>query len=283
MTGEYVRGFLKVLLRSSHRERDLSWLDYSSVRDITADGQTVLFDESAAGGGAKYAVYIRRVDGSPAIRISDGVASALSHDNRWAICFDPHQNPSPLMIVPTGAGETRQIATPGLHHEFASWFPDGQSIVFTGVQSGSSRLYIQRLDGGSPRPITPQGIRITAGASVSPDGRLIAALREGRLTICRADAGQPPYGIPLLSPAARFIGWSTDPRFLYTAHAENWIVSIDRVEVSSGKMQHWTDIALTDLSGLRGRANAHITPDGNTIAYSFRRELTNLFLVDQGR
>jgi Tol biopolymer transport system component len=285
MTDERANSVMNLTSRDGARVRDLSWLDYSVVRDLSNDGQTILFDESAAGGGTSYSVYVRHVDGSPAIRLGDGVASSLSRDGRWAISFNPHLNPAPLVIVPTGAGEPRQLVTPGLHHEWASWFPDGGRVAFNGVEKGhGSRLYVQSLAGGAPRPISPDGVRISWGNWVSPDGRLIAATSATRrLTIYAADGLQPPFEIPRLNPTARFIGWSTDPRFLYTSTTTNWVMSIERVEVSTGRAEHWTDIRPVEVAGLEGRGRSRITPDGNTITYGFTRRLTNLFLVDGAR
>ena len=47
------------------KERDLSWLDWSVPGDLSADGRTVLFAETGEGGGPKYAVYLRKTDGTP--------------------------------------------------------------------------------------------------------------------------------------------------------------------------------------------------------------------------
>src|SRR6266481_5786986 len=41
----------------SDRERDLSWFDFSTLADFSADGQTVLFTETGEGGGTTYGVY----------------------------------------------------------------------------------------------------------------------------------------------------------------------------------------------------------------------------------
>jgi hypothetical protein len=51
------------------RPRDASWLDYSLVRHISADGRTVLFVEGGRGGGASYAVFVS----------GDGAAYACSY------------------------------------------------------------------------------------------------------------------------------------------------------------------------------------------------------------
>ena len=54
------------------REKDLSWLDWSGVRDISADGSWFAFVESGEGGGPGYSAYSRRMDGSPPVRLGEG-------------------------------------------------------------------------------------------------------------------------------------------------------------------------------------------------------------------
>ena len=63
--------------RASPKERDLSWLDWSTPGDLSADGRTVLFAETGEGGGPKYAVYLRKTDNSPAIRLSEGIGHGV--------------------------------------------------------------------------------------------------------------------------------------------------------------------------------------------------------------
>ena len=72
--------------------RELSWFDWSSDRALSADGKLLLFDESGEGGGANGGVYLRPTDGSPAVRLSEGLGVALSPDSAWALTRTP---PSP--------------------------------------------------------------------------------------------------------------------------------------------------------------------------------------------
>jgi len=60
-------------------ERELSWLDSSQARDLSADGRTLLFYESSEGAASgNYDVYIRKTDGSPAVRIGERAARAVA-------------------------------------------------------------------------------------------------------------------------------------------------------------------------------------------------------------
>src|SRR5664279_5625921 len=59
----------------SEKDRDLSLLDWSLVRDLSPDGKLLLFDETGEGGGARHALYMRSTDGSPAVQLGSGWAA----------------------------------------------------------------------------------------------------------------------------------------------------------------------------------------------------------------
>src|SRR5664279_3972996 len=147
------------------KERDLSWLDYSYPTDISADCKTLLFDEEGIGGGVQYgdvqdltyAVYIRNTDGSPAVRLGEGGATALSPDEKWVIIYTPN-SPAQLRLLPTGAGETKSLTNDAINHQWARWFPDGKRFVFAGNEAGRGvHLFVQDISGGTPKSITPEG------------------------------------------------------------------------------------------------------------------------------
>ena len=91
--------------------RDLSWYDWSIAKDISSDGQSVLFEEGSEPAGPTDAVAIRKVDGSPPIRLGDGTADTLSPDGKWAISLQ-RTGPAQLTLLPTGAGQARQLSFP---------------------------------------------------------------------------------------------------------------------------------------------------------------------------
>ena len=98
-------------LAGRSEERELSWLDYSFLRDLSPDGTTLLFDEEGEGGGAGYSVYIRKTDGSAAVRLGEGLAQALSPDGKWALTIV--QSPPQLRLLPTGPGEAKDLTQAG--------------------------------------------------------------------------------------------------------------------------------------------------------------------------
>jgi Tol biopolymer transport system component len=137
--------------------RDLTWLDWTLVRGITADGTRILFDETGLGGGTLGSVYVRGTDGSPAIRLGDGSAYNLSPDGAWALA-GVGLGRSRLELVPCGAGEPRTIPTGDLDVDHVSWFPDGRSLCCLASEPGRARkLYKIDLASGKREPFSEEG------------------------------------------------------------------------------------------------------------------------------
>ena len=109
---------------------------WSQATDITPDGQTLFFGESGEGGGPGYSVYVRKMDGSPAVRLGEGSPHALSPDGKWALAAIKPSDPQ-LVLYPTGAGEARILPREGLRIQTAHWFPDGARLAITASEPGT--------------------------------------------------------------------------------------------------------------------------------------------------
>jgi eukaryotic-like serine/threonine-protein kinase len=139
------------------KERDLSWLDQGSLTDFSPDGRAILIDYVGEGSGTNGATYLRKTDGSPAVRLGDGIGARLSPDGKRALAvrFTPPQ----IVLLPTGAGEERVLER-GPIEQYA-W---GQSGSRTGSESPSWAVN-----------------RVTTGAAifrVSRAARLVLSLRK---------------------------------------------------------------------------------------------------------
>jgi eukaryotic-like serine/threonine-protein kinase len=282
---------MAVLSSGAQSERRLTWLDWSLFNDISDDGKTVLFTESGAGGGPNYSVYLRNLDGSPAVRLGDGEASALSPDGQWAIVDHPHDSGSgQLFLLPTGAGESRQLTSGNLDHLTPSWLPDSKSIIFTGLEKGHGpRIYIQSLDGGQARAITPEGFAIPRHA-VSPDGKsFIAAEVSPQKGLVRdvifPIGGGEPRVVSNWTKGDVPVRWSSDGRSIY-AYEIGTTTSpsrIFRVDLTTGQRTLVKQWMPADLAGFAVWTTVGITPDGKTIVYSYGRALSILYLVKTAR
>lgn len=153
----------------STEERELGWLGWSLLRDISADGTKIVFDEEADGGGPNYTAFMRDTDGSPPVRISDGVALAISPDNQWVITRSAQGGP--LRLVPTGAGDARQLTHDKVSYTDVRYFSDRKRLLATGIEPGhSARDYLIDVATGDSKPLTAEGL---VGADLSPDERQI--------------------------------------------------------------------------------------------------------------
>ena len=147
------------------RQRDLAWFEGALLAALSRDGDTVLFSDRGLGTGSPFQshTYLRRTDGSPAVRLGEGTALSLSPDGKWAL--SRLRGPSRCLLLPTGPGESRPLPTGDLECEYASWFPDGSRLLVVGKEQGRPfRLFVQDLDGRQRRAITPEGLAVNSSA-----------------------------------------------------------------------------------------------------------------------
>ncbi len=262
------------------KEHDLSWLDWSNASDISADGKTLLFSEAGEGGGAGYSVYVRRMDGSPAVRLGEGSAQELSPDGKWALTITRIASEPQLVLYPTGAGETKTLLREGLVAQAAHWLPDGKQILLTASETGhGSRLYLWNLSGGKPRAISPEGYR-SFPRTVSPDGKLVAVRGPDQRLYLYPLAGGEPSAIPGLTAEDTPTAWSADGRFLYVYRRRELPAKVYRLDVATGRKEFWRELMPFDAAGVRSISPPIVTPDGKAYAYAYIRTLSDLYLVE---
>jgi eukaryotic-like serine/threonine-protein kinase len=277
---EGIRVELSALAPGEKSERDLSWFDYSYLGDMSSDGKTILFAEEGSGGGPLYTTYIRKTDGSPAVRLGDGGALSLSPDGRWALAALP-KVPTELQLLPTGAGEPRLLSLGDITPQMvmSGWLPEGSGVVVGGTEKGhAARLYLFHPDSGKARPITPEGY-ISVMAPLSPDGREVATRSpEGDPVLCEV-AGGKPEKIQGLDPGNVPVGWTADGKSLYVMASRQFPLAIFRLNLETHRKEAWKTITPADTAGAVGVPDMRITPDGKAYAYTFVRVLDDLYLV----
>jgi Tol biopolymer transport system component/predicted Ser/Thr protein kinase len=259
------------------RERNLTWLNWSFPDDISNDGATLLFDEQSLG-REKYFCYVRKTDGSPAVLLGQARGYALSPDGRWALAANP--DASQLTLLPTGAGSPKALPKGGLVYQWGTFFPDGRRLLLWANEPGrGSRLFVQEIDGGAPRPITPEGYELPyRGRPISPDGRTATALGPDRRIHLVPLEGGDSRPLPGALEGYNPVGWTADGRALYVLRA-GMPARVDVFEVATGARRLWKEITPPDPAGVLAVEPVLITPDGKSYVYSYRRILDDLFLV----
>ena len=280
MTSDIQREGILGLVPGRTTERDLSWLDWSFCRALSDDGKTLLFDEEGVGAGNKYAVCLRKTDGSPAVQLGEGYACGLSPDGRWALSIIPYATPPRIMLLPTGAGESKPLTDAPFYATFAKWFPDGKRVAIQGHEPGhGDRLYVQDLADGKMKPISPEGVGL-AGAGVTPDGRYLTGVSPDRKPVlCALENGQCT-AIQGVEAGDISIRWSSDGGTLYVYPRAEIPCRIFAVDVQSGKRKPWKTVMPNDPAGITSVSPVLMTPDTQYYVYGYSRFLSDLYLVD---
>jgi Tol biopolymer transport system component/tRNA A-37 threonylcarbamoyl transferase component Bud32 len=267
---------ISALAPGARQERDLSWFDASSILDISSDGGAILFEELSYGTPRNPAIYLRKTDGSQAVRLGDGNRPVLSPDGKFVACILNDAPKTELSLLPTGPGEARVFSTPGMHYDRVEWFPDGQKLLFTGNQTNRpTRTYLEDIRGGAPTAITPEG---TPAMHVSPDGKYLTAVMGGKLNLFPvSDAPQKP-AIDVQGGES-VVRWSADGRYVFLRRNEGpTVVNINRLDLASGREVPWKQLKPADPVGVE-IGEVVLTPDGNAYAYSFQRDISTLYLA----
>jgi eukaryotic-like serine/threonine-protein kinase len=274
-----------ILSRTGQPDRDLGWLQDSITPYLSADGKVMVFHDSSV--GLYYTTCIRKTDGSPVTQLGPGSGVALSPDGKWAMSI-LYSDPPELRLLPIGPGEAVTLERgPIVTYEFGDWLPDGKNVLLTGNEAGKRiRAYVQSVTGGSPKPITPEGIDVVP-RGISPDGKWVAAIDGEQKIVLYPLSGGEPVAVPGVEAGESPIRFNADGSALYVARSGEYPVPVFKVEVKSGRRQLLRDILPAERAGLTpqrtDRGYIHVTPDGTVFAYTYTRWRGNLYLVEHGQ
>ena len=260
------------------KDIDLSWFDWTISRSVSRDGQWVVLEEDGEGGGPDYSVFLRKTDGSPAIRLGTGMGLDISPDGQWVASTSVRQ-PAPTVLLPTGAGQPITLADGQLFHsQLLSFLPDGKGVIMVAAEAGQApRTYIQMLDGSPRRTVGPEGFR---GVLVSPDGKYVLGKKDQRFCIVPLAGDQTLQPLPFIQANESVSGWTADNKGLYVGDPSSLPTSIYVVDIQTGQRHLHHQNAPPDLSGVPGVDLGLTTPDGKFYAYDVPRVLSYLYVVE---
>ena len=263
-----------VLAPGQSAEQDISSLDGIGVFDMSDDGKTFLFQYYGEGSGNNYTSYLGKADGTPPVRLGEGASIALSPDGKWALTII--NEPRQVVLLPTGAGEIRHLDRKGLEETGdGAWAPDSRHVVFSASLPGKPpRTYMQDIEGGSPVPLTPEGI---TGSRMSPDAKYLLAANAAGEMILFPLSGGVPVAVKGLQKDEGVIRWSKGAPGLYVYHAPS--ATLYKVDPFTGRRELLRRIVPSDPAGISSPPKVCVSADAKAYVYSFERYLSELYLV----
>jgi eukaryotic-like serine/threonine-protein kinase len=259
-------------------QRNLTWLDWSRVADISGDGSVILFDEEGVAAGAEYAIYIHKSADGSTMHIGEGTAMALTPTTD-AVLAGGTRDRTRLRLLPLGHGAIRELPETGLEYQWVRFFPDGRRMLsLASAPWQPLRLYVLDLHGGTPIPVTPP--TVTRTAAVSPDGTQIALLTSnGKLMIYPANGGSGRV-VPTASALGPLL-WSGDD-WLYVQHLGAYTqipTRLSRFHLPTSRMEPWSELRPADTLGVNAITKVMVALDARTVVFNYRRALSELFVA----
>jgi len=263
------------------QERDLSCLDSGTVAGISDDGQMLVANVTGESGNSKGALYLRKTDGSPPVRIGDGHAYKLSPDGKWISGYVIAEDGSRRFeMLPTGPGEPVEIKPPGLFPaNVYGWFGQEKYMVIGFLPGKKYQCFAYDSQKNDLRPVCPEGIPDATIYFLSPDHKLFLSPGPGEgWTIYPVDGGspQPVRGV---TPSEMVVGWRADSRSLYIRpgpeNSDKIPVSV--LDLATGNRTPWKQIHPTQP--VLEIHHLNITPDGRAYAYNFVLIQSDLYIA----
>jgi Tol biopolymer transport system component len=262
----------------SNQERDLSWLSYSWGPRLSRDGSEVLFTDLSEQSGNDYSVYVRKSDGSPAVRLAGGgYGTDITPDGKWALVLFGGDPAARLQIVPVGPGQARAFHWDGIQPQWAEWFPDGHRILLLANQGGGAEaVFVTDANGATPKQLSQED---APWGAVAPDEQSFI-VEQNRAFVVRSMSDGSSKPLPAIRAEEFPIGWA-DSKHVFVQATTATGLNIYKVDVESGGRELWQTITPKDATGLRPmNTPTAITPDGRWIAYGCRTQLGQLYRSD---
>lgn len=256
--------------------RDLSWLDYSRVTDISPDRKTILFFDRGPT-PKTWGSWIRPIDGGEAVRLGAWEPGRFSPDARRIVgTGEDAAGNGQLVLFPVGAGDSQPLPTPGVSAEEPSFAgPDG--ILFVGTREGKQQVWTIRTDGSQLRALGAPDCALP-----QPNPSLQSFVCEGgpefaSLFVYPMDGG--PGRKIFEHPAGKRIWYarfdSTGDRIFAVASDRKFVT----LDATSGRVLRQETLPVPKSLGYAELIDASLDAEGSIVAYSLNVYSAQMYSV----
>jgi len=276
---------LRALLPGETSERDLPWLDFPQGGVLSSDRRILTFTDLSQNAGPNYAVAVRDLASDKVIRLGTGASWGPSPDGRWVGAVMPATNE--IYLYPTGVGQPQHVDRRPIADltgdppwpAIPQWMPDGKRLLMCGTEPGRPpRCYLVPIAGGSPQPITPEGVR---AAWLAPDGRtlLVHGSQGFETRTIDSDAHTAVRGFKVDDAV---IGWN-DGHSIAVNASRGVPARIESVDIATGARAPLREIAPPDTAGVYELMVTQWTDGGRSYVYHYGRTLDVIFVAKETR
>ena len=256
---------------------DFGWLDNSIALDVSPAADALVLT-TVLGDAGSY--FVRKLDGSPAVRIGAGSGLAWSPDGtRILATKDPYHH----VLVPVGPGASRELAHPDVWSIWGWFLSDGRILINGRARDGSWRFFLMDMS-GRVTPIGPDGADHWIGQHVvSDDDKLVAGFPSGKNSIAPGIVfpidGGPTMTVKGMAPTEAVIRFTPDSRGLLVYDRDTLPVRIYAVDFRTGERTLWREFSPPDPTGIDGFPQIVMTSGGSVVGYNYHRVLSTLYLI----
>jgi eukaryotic-like serine/threonine-protein kinase len=286
LSANQVTSELRGAMRGELRDRNLSAGSWSLPGLVSRDGRMLTLTGMNTV-DPNYDLMIRKMDGSPAVKVGSGRGQEVSDDGRWVLAVMPSA-PRRVLLVPTGAGDSRQIDVGDLEPILATFVPRGLTIAVAGQRAGSPAIAIVDVNSNKRTNIDASMLngrafsqRRVSPTYVAPDASLVAIGADDGKVMAWTLEGAGPREIATLAPGEVFGGWAADPSHIYVVGWSSPVAHVYSLDLTTGQRTSVRDIRIEDPAGmLMSMPDLFLSADAGSYVYGFTRMLSTLYLVE---
>ena len=268
---------IRALVPGETQEREFPWLGSTggSTPELSPDRTRLLFSDESESAGTNYAVTIRKLDGSPPIRLGEGAPAGFSPDGAKVLALIPSSHQ--VVVYSVGPGDPIRVdVAPLVNPEPRGWLPDGRVVLCGIAPSQPFRCYAKQIGGGTPEPLTPPGYDV---GPLSPDGRTLVVIAQDGSKHLYSLSTRTLTPLREVTPLDAVVGWRTNGSAVFVQKLAQIPARFEEVDLATGRRTLVREVAPPDRAGLLLIRVARMYDDGRVYAYGYRKSISRLFTV----